>query len=119
MAVRDLERLRPLALALPETHEELTWGDHPTFRVRRKIFVIVAADADAITLKADPEEKRALLDTGDPRYYRPAYVDTKGWLGVTLGRGTDWDEIRELVTTSYCLIAPKTLVKKLELDIDG
>ena len=25
----------------------------------------------------------------------------------------DWDEVRELITTSYCLIAPKTLARQV------
>ena len=109
MGARDLTRLRKICLALPETHEEITWGDHNTFRVGKKIFVI--AGADQLSLKADPEEKRALLESGDEHYYRPAYVDAKGWLGVKLDTTTDWDEVAELVTTSWALIAPKRLVK--------
>ena len=108
MADSHLRRLRDICLSLPETHEELTWEDHPTFRVRKKIFVIVAGDAGSMTLKADPEERLALLDDAD-RFYYPAYVGSKGWIGMYLKGRMDWDEVRELVTTSYCLIAPKTL----------
>jgi predicted DNA-binding protein (MmcQ/YjbR family) len=39
----------------------------------------------------------------------PAYVGTKGWLGVQLDDRTDWVEVAELIATSYCLIAPKRL----------
>jgi hypothetical protein len=28
-----------------------------------------------------------------------------------LTKGVDWSEVAELVTTSYCMIAPKTLAK--------
>ena len=43
------DEVRALCLALPETTEKETWGDeptpgHPTFRVRDKIFVIMAED---------------------------------------------------------------------------
>ncbi len=33
-----IDRLRAIALELPATHEELTWGTEMTFRVRGKIF---------------------------------------------------------------------------------
>ena len=43
------DEVRALCLSLPETTEKETWGDednpgHPTFRVRDKIYVLMAAD---------------------------------------------------------------------------
>ena len=35
---KNLDRLRAIALALPEATEELTWGTDINFRVRKKIF---------------------------------------------------------------------------------
>lgn len=106
-----IERARGLCLALPEAFERETWG-HPTFRVGRgggKIFLTAAPDATTITLKTDPAERQALLVQGDP-FFVPAYVGNKGWLGIRLGDArTDWEELAELVTTSYLLIAPKRL----------
>ncbi|HEY3191807.1 MAG TPA: MmcQ/YjbR family DNA-binding protein, partial [Solirubrobacterales bacterium] len=59
----------------------------------------------------DPEEREALLEQGDP-FFLPPYVGGKGWVGVRLDRpDTDWDEVAELIATSYCLIAPKRLAK--------
>jgi predicted DNA-binding protein (MmcQ/YjbR family) len=110
-----IERVRALCLALPEAFERETW-DHPTFRVgtgRGMIFCTAAPDGSTITLKADPVEREALLDDGDP-YFVPAYVGDKGWLGITLDDArTDWDEVAELIATSYCLIAPKRLAQQV------
>lgn len=105
-----LGRVRGLCLALPETFELETW-DHPTFRVgkgRGKMFCTAATDGSSITLKADPAELPALLAQGEP-FYVPPYVGNKGWVGVRLGEGSDWEEVAELVATSYCLTAPKRL----------
>lgn len=110
MAESRLARLRKIALALPETHEELTWETHATFRVRKKIFVIVSEDQSSISLKADPDERPALL-ANEERFYLPAYVGSKGWVAMYLTKGVDWGEVAELVTTSYCMIAPKTLAR--------
>ncbi len=102
--------MRKLCLALPETFELKTW-DHPTFRVgggHGKIFCIAADDGSSIRLKADPAEREALLAQGDP-FYLPAYLGHKGWVGMELDARTDWTEVAELVTTSFCLIAPKRL----------
>jgi predicted DNA-binding protein (MmcQ/YjbR family) len=75
------------------------------------MFCIAAEDGSSITVKADPLERPALLAQGDP-FYMPAYVGSKGWVGMNLDRrGTDWDEAAELIATSYCLVAPKRLAR--------
>lgn len=105
-----LERVRQLCLRLPEAFEIEAW-EHPTFRVgsgRGKMFCIAAEDGSSVRVKADPIEREALLEQGDP-FYTPAYVGTKGWIGVQLDDLTDWEEVAELIATSYCLIAPKRL----------
>jgi predicted DNA-binding protein (MmcQ/YjbR family) len=91
-----------------------TWG-HPTFRVgggRGKMFCTAAEDGSTITMKADPLEREALLAQGDPFYF-PPYVGAKGWVGVNLGRGSDWEEVAELIATGYCLVAPKKLAAQV------
>jgi predicted DNA-binding protein (MmcQ/YjbR family) len=109
--VNPVERVRTLCLALPESFEVETW-DHPTFRLGRgrgKIFCAAASDGSSITVKADPVEREALLTQGEPFYF-PRYVGSKGWVGVRLDHArTDWEEVAELIATSYGLIAPKRL----------
>jgi predicted DNA-binding protein (MmcQ/YjbR family) len=110
-----IDRVRGLCLALPEAFELEAW-EHPTFRVGRgrgRMFCIAADDGSRITLKADPIERQALLEQGDP-FYLPPYVGNKGWIGVQLGDSdTDWEEVAELIATSYCLIAPKRLAEQV------
>jgi len=109
-----LERVRKLCLALPEAFEIEAW-EHPTFRVgggRGKMFCIAAEDGSTVRVKADPIEREALLEQGDP-FYMPSYVGHKGWIGVQLGDRTDWVEVAELIATSYCLIAPKRLAEQV------
>ena len=105
----NTERMRKIALALPETHEELTWGEDVNFRVRKKIFCFPGDTG--MTIKVDPDEREALLATG--QFEVAAYVGRFGWLTMTLPKKPDWGEIAELITTSYCLIAPKTLAKQV------
>jgi hypothetical protein len=111
-----LARLREICLALPEAEEIETWG-HPTFRVRKKIFVGAGADDDGraqMSCKAPPGEQQALVAADPARFFVPAYVGNRGWVGVRLDGKVDWDEIAELVEESYRLTAPKKLSALLD-----
>jgi predicted DNA-binding protein (MmcQ/YjbR family) len=109
-----LERMRKIAMALPEATEEVTWGTDINFRVRKKIFCFPGSGG-GMTVKADKAELAALLD--DARFSPAPYLARGGWVRMDLQStpvsGVDWDEIRELIHTSYMLIAPKTLVAKV------
>ncbi len=109
--VGQMEQLRTICLALPEATEELTW-DEVNFRVRKKIFCFPGSGG-SISVKADREELPALL--ADPRFRPAPYLARGGWVLMDLQTGTvDWGEVRELISTSYCLIAPKSLAKRID-----
>ena len=80
-------------------------GTTSIFAVRKKIFCFPGETA--MTVKADPEELEALLH--DPRFELARYVGRFGWVSMTFGDTADLAELRELILTSYLLIAPKTL----------
>jgi hypothetical protein len=114
-----LRRLTELCLALPEATRELT-GKHATFRIRAKTFAYFLDDhhGDGIVglnCRAPWGEPRALVE-GDPeRFYVPAYLGARGWVGVRLDVGeVDWEQVRGLVTDSYLRVAPKRLVAQVE-----
>jgi len=112
-----LKRVRKICLALPEAAEKETW-DHPTFRVRDKIFASMGTGDDGTTsmcMKTPIGEQKILLSAGHPFFY-PKYVGSKGWIGVVLDGDTDWNEIEEMVADSYVAIAPKTLARRV---VDG
>jgi predicted DNA-binding protein (MmcQ/YjbR family) len=49
----------------------------------------------------------------------PAYIASKGWVGLRLDVGeVDWDEVKELVTHSYLLVAPKRLAAAVHTDVE-
>jgi hypothetical protein len=109
-----LERLREICLALPEATEQETWG-HPTFRVRDKIFAACGGEeAVSMTCKAPSGAQEVLVATDPERYFRPAYVGHRGWVGVRLDLPVDWDQISDLVEESYRMTAPKRLGARLD-----
>jgi hypothetical protein len=120
MAAEDprLAKLTRICLALPEVLREIK-GQHAGFAVGKKTFVYFLNDhhGDGIVgfackvLKGDND---ALIKANPERFYAPAYLASSGWVGVRLDRGkTDWSEVKELVSTSYRLLAPKRLTRLL------
>lgn len=75
---------------------------------------MVGEDRSSITFKAGPGVQEALV-SGDPdRFFVPAYVGYKGWVGARLETEQDWLEIAELIEDSHRLIAPKRLAAQLD-----
>jgi hypothetical protein len=64
-----------------------------------------------LVMRVDPDEREVLLSTGRPFFAPRAGRDR---IGVLLTDGTDWEEIRELVTESYRILAPKKLTALLD-----
>ncbi|GII30524.1 MmcQ/YjbR family DNA-binding protein [Planotetraspora mira] len=106
-----MARLRRICLSLPEAVEK-PFGGHtaPSFRVRDKLFLMTGEDGGSMTFKAGPGVQEALVSADPERFFVPAYVGAKGWVGARLDVEQDWDEIAGLVEDSYRLIAPKRLV---------
>jgi len=111
-----LARLTRLCLALPEAVSTIT-GEHADFRVRKKVFAYFLNDhhGDGIvsvcvkaTLGENVDRARSLPHL----FYLPAYIGPRGWFGMRLDRGAvAWQEVRDIVTQSYCLAAPRKLVE--------
>ena len=81
------DEVRALCLSLPEATEKETWGDddnpgHPTFRVRDKIFVIMAVDGSGGSVKTSTEEQAALLAAFPDAAKYAAYTGRYGWVDL-------------------------------------
>jgi len=110
-----LKRLREICLTFPEATEQETWG-HPTFRVRDKIFTACGSEEErlSMTCKAPSGAQEVLVAADPKRFFRPAYVGHRGWVGVRLDLPVDWDQIADLVEESYRMTAPKRLSARLD-----
>jgi predicted DNA-binding protein (MmcQ/YjbR family) len=75
---------------------------------------MTSEDGGSMTFKAGPGVQEALVGSDPERFYVPAYVGAKGWVGARLDIEQDWDEIAGLIEDSYRLIAPKRLVALLD-----
>jgi predicted DNA-binding protein (MmcQ/YjbR family) len=111
----NLQRIRAIAMALPEPTEEVTWGTDINFRVHKKIFCFPGVGG-SLTIKAERDELDPLLD--DQRFSPAPYLARGGWVRMDLQTSApshiDWTEICELIRSSYSLIAPRKLAAQLE-----
>lgn len=109
-----LVRLTKICLALPEAARQYG-GQHASFRVRDRTFAYYLDDHHgdgrlAVCVKAESGEDEMLVASDATRFYRPAYLGSRGWVGLRLDLGeVDWAEVAAFVADSYCLVAPKRL----------
>lgn len=116
--------LRAVCLGLPEAYEEQAWVG-TRWMVRRRTFAHVltiesgwppayarAAASDGpmtvVMFRSSGEELDALRNAGNP-FFAPVWRADE--VGMVVDVGADWDEVRELVTESYCVQAPRKLVE--------
>ena len=118
-----LTELTKIALALPETKRKIC-GRHAQFLIRSKTFAYFLDDHHgdgiiAVTCKVLSGDNKALAEAQPRRFYLPAYIASKGWVGLRLDVGKiDWDEVKELLIGSYALIAPKRLVELVRTELN-
>jgi phosphoribosylglycinamide formyltransferase-1 len=114
-----LTRVTEAALALPEATRKLG-GSHAQFQVRKRTFAYFLNDHHgdgivAIACKVLDGDNKALAEAQPGRFYLPAYIGPRGWVALRLDTGKiDWDEVRELLSCSYALVAPKRLAEAVQ-----
>ena len=114
---KHLARVRRICMELPETMEKLSHGE-PTFFVRKKVFAMCSNNHHndghvAVLLPAAIGVQAALIKADPKKFYRPAYVGVRGWVGVELSQVDD-KELALHVREGWRLIAPEKLHALLE-----
>ena len=117
MGHEQLDRVRRICLALPETTERLSHGE-PTFFVKNKVFVMFANnhhdDGHIAVWLPVPFGFQASLVVSDPlTFFKPPYVGVRGWVGIELDRISEQD-LAYHIEVAWELIAPKRLVSQLK-----
>jgi hypothetical protein len=119
--------VRERCLALPEVREEQAWaGTRWCIRTKNFAHVVMiddgwppayarAAGSDGplvvLTFRASGGDLAALSAAGPP-FFKPVWFPDI--VGLVLDEATDWDEVAELVTDSWRLLAPRTLVARFD-----
>jgi predicted DNA-binding protein (MmcQ/YjbR family) len=110
------DRIRELALSLPETYEDEPWG-HPVFKVGdNRMFAAMSEEGDALTLTvkltAEEREIAHLL----PYVSRARYVGRYGWVTAEVTDEESLDAALEWIRESYWLKAPAELRGAVEVE---
>ena len=123
-----LNRLRPICQHLPESYEEPAWIG-VRWRIRTRTFAhvytpnverspvyapYVAADQELVvmTFRVPVDDLLGLTAGGFP-FLRHSWGHNV--VAAVLGDRTDWTELTELITDSYCEMAPKFLAARVAL----
>ena len=105
-----VQRIGKVLGSLPRCREEEAWVGI-RWRVGQATVAHVYGGEDQqlrVTFRAEPDEVMAFGNLGDP-YFRAEWG--RNVVGLLLDDGTDWDELRELLTDSYCIQAPQRLAE--------
>jgi hypothetical protein len=124
---RTLDRVRKIALVLPDVSERVSHGE-PCFFVRgRRPFCYFHDNHNgdgriSLWCPTLPGVQEELVTAEPQRFFRPAPSASgtfSTWLGVYLDTtGTnrvDWNEISKILGDAYRSVAPKSLVRELDM----
>ncbi len=99
--------------ALPECREEEAWvGTQWRVRFGATVAHVFGGEDQLfrVVFRAEPDEVMAMQHLGDP-YFRAGWG--RNVVGMLLDEHTDWQELAELLTDSYCVQAPRELAERV------
>jgi hypothetical protein len=117
-----VDRLGSICLAFPGSSEEQAWVG-TRWRIRKRTFAHVltidsgwppayarAVGSDGpitvLTFRSPVQDIDAFRHSGPP-FFLPGWWND---IGMVVDGGLDWRHVAELLTESYCVLAPKKLV---------
>lgn len=110
------DRVRAVALDLPDTEERVSHGQ-PTFFVAGKQFAQLRDDhhgdgRSVVCVRTGGTDEQAMLIEAAPETYsKPAYLGTSGWVAMDLAGDVDWPLVEDRIARSWELAAPAALLK--------
>jgi hypothetical protein len=126
MGKREFDRVRRIALALPEVNERLSHGE-PCFFVRDKRPLCYFHDDHngdgriSLWCPVPSGVQEELISAEPERFFKPP-TSAKGtfsdWIGIFLDtlpkNEVDWGEVASILEDAFRTVAPKNLVAQLD-----
>src|SRR6516165_145749 len=102
------ETVREIALELPGAEEGTSYGTH-AFRVRGSLFVRLHDSGESLVVKIDLEERTMRMKVDPETYHITEHYRPYPYMLVRLST-VSRDDLRDLLTESWRLSAPKRLL---------
>jgi predicted DNA-binding protein (MmcQ/YjbR family) len=112
------QRIRDVCLELPVVVAKDV-RQHTKFTVKTKAFCYFLVDHHGdgmlgVVVKTRDGENEQMVRNDPQRFYSPAYVGPKGWVGIRVDvNPVPWENVATLVEDSYRLVAPRSLVRRI------
>src|SRR5256885_7148686 len=112
-------KLIKICWSLPEL-EIQRWGEHLGMRIRKKSLAYYQFDHHgggmiSLVCKSNGNEQRRLIQSDPETFFVPAYVGSRGWIGMRLDLDeVDWETAADLLKRGYQEIAPRKLAALIE-----
>ena len=108
----QIERVRRICSALPETSEKVSHGE-PTWFVSKKVFAMFSNHHHhdghvAVIVPAAIGIQEALIKAAPETFYKPPYLGVRGWVGIEMNRVSD-EELTLHIKEAWKLIASPKL----------
>ena len=109
--------VREMCLSFPEAEDVSSHG-MPDFKVKGKSFAYFCVNHHgdgrvALWLRSPPGAQAVHTGLNPAAYFVPPYVGPRGWLGIELDKGLDWQEVADRVREAYVNTAPLSLVSQV------
>lgn len=105
------EDVRRAALHLPGSYEQVSYGGRPSWRTKARMFTWIRDDPEALVVWVESAEDKEALITSEPdKFFTTPHYDGQAILLVRL-EAVDAEEATELITESWRLRAPRSLVR--------
>ncbi|WP_019514886.1 MmcQ/YjbR family DNA-binding protein [Sphingomonas sp. Mn802worker] len=111
-----LERVREIALLLPDTQERNSHGQ-ATFFVDGRQFAQLRHDhhddgRTVVCVRTSGGDEQMMLIEAAPHVYRkPAYLGASGWVSIDLTGDPDWTLVEDRIARSWELSTPVALLE--------
>jgi hypothetical protein len=106
--------VRRIALDLPGAYEQASYDGRPSWRTKPRMFALLRDDPEALVVWVESvEDKDALIASAPETFFTTPHYDGHAIVLVRLD-AVEPDEAAELLTDSWRLRAPTSLVRQLD-----
>lgn len=102
-------QVRSIALSLPDVEESSSYGT-PAFKVKKRQILRLLEDGERIVLNCSELYRHALVEKNPEVFSIPAHYQNYAMVVVRL-EAVDPEELKDLLTESWRMVAPKKLLK--------